>query len=91
MGMVRHTALRAVLLGTLTFTACGDSPQAPDPIPQPTAAPSPPPDTGRNNNAASGLYGLTLTIGSECTALPEAERTRKYSARLSETVRDVTS
>lgn len=79
--MVRHTALRAILLGTLAFASCSDGPPAPSPVP---ANPGPPPGTGGNSNPASGLYGLTLTIGPSCTILPEAERTRQYSARLAD-------
>jgi len=62
--------LSSILFGTLAAASCGGAPTL-------TAPPS-------NVNAASGLYGLTLTVGSECASLPEAERTRRYSARLSD-------
>lgn len=89
--MSRRIALFGILLSTLAVASCADSPQAPSPPPQSQASASPsppnpgaPPDTGKNSNPASGLYGLTLTIGPSCTILPEAKRTRQYSARLAD-------
>ena len=81
--------MRAVLFVSLVAAACsspqGTTPTS-NPVPNVPATPSTPtpPDKGANNNAASGLYALTLTIGPECTGVPESERTRKYSARLSD-------
>jgi hypothetical protein len=69
--MTRSLALGAVLLLTQAVASCGGS--------HPTS-PGRPPDV----NAASGLYGLTLTVGSDCASLPEEERTRQYTARLSD-------
>lgn len=71
-----------VLVGLLA--GCADMPAAPGPanaLPNVPAQPTPP-GPPSNINPASGLYDLTLTIGSECTGLPETERVRKYSARL---------
>ena len=84
--MNRTPAVRAVLFVALAAAACGGppGPTYPGPaVPGPPNAPTPA-DTGANTNAASGLYSLTLTIGAECTAVPESDRTRKYSARLSD-------
>jgi hypothetical protein len=85
--MNRSITARTVLFVSLAVAACG-GPQGPTPYPGPMVPGTPnsptPGDTGASNNAASGLYSLTLTIGAECTAVPESDRTRKYSARLSD-------
>jgi hypothetical protein len=85
----RRMTLRGILLGTLAVASCGEGLPAPSPVPErpPSVSPGPPspvppPNSGGNVNAASGLYGLTLTIGSQCTAVPEAEKIRRYTARL---------
>jgi hypothetical protein len=87
--MVLRTTFFSLVFGALVLAACDRPPQAPSPVtppqasipptvPPPTPAPTPPP-TG---SAIIGLYTLTLTIGSSCTAVPDNERTRKYTASI---------
>lgn len=86
--MTRRIAIYGILLGSFAITSCGGGPAAPSPVPErpPSASgppnPVPPANPGGNVNPASGVYGLTLTIGSECAAVPDAEKIRKYTARL---------
>jgi hypothetical protein len=70
------------MLGMLAVPACSGSPQAPAPVPQ-TGGPNPVPTPSPSpvNHPFDGTYALTIEIGSSCTAVPESERTRAYTAR----------
>ena len=79
--MTRWIALYVIALTIVTFAACDSHPQSPTPLtppavmPPPSAQPHPP-------GTLAGLYTLTLNIGSGCAAVPEAERTRTYTATI---------
>jgi hypothetical protein len=82
-------AIYGIVLGTVAFAACHSHPQAPTPLgpsratPSPSAQPAPGlPGTNPGNLPLVGLYTLTLHIGSGCALVPEAERTRKYTATI---------
>lgn len=74
---------RGVLIGVLTLPACGASLPAPGPLPQgaPTAPPAPAPTPPPADHRFAGTYTLTITIGPGCSAVPEPERLRTYTAR----------
>jgi len=83
--MIRLIAFYGIALGAVVFAACDSHPAAPTPlppqaIPPPSAPPNPAPP-GPSNSIA-GVYTLTLNIGSGCAVVPEAERTRKYTATI---------
>jgi hypothetical protein len=88
--MVVRIASFGLMLGGLLLCACDDAPQAPSPRPAPqattppTVSPTPPPPapSPRAGSVIAGSYSLTLTIDSSCSAVPEAERTRKYTASI---------
>ena len=93
--MLTQTRCSVLVLGTagvLALIACGGSPQAPTPLSAPQASPpataTPPvstPSLGQASaspSSSSGLYALTLDIGSGCPVVPEEQRIRKYLARL---------
>lgn len=80
----RRTALSAAAM-TLLLAVSGCGPDAVTPTmatpPVVTAVATPtPPATVDPRYPLSGEYSLTLELGSSCTALPEAERRRQYSA-----------
>jgi hypothetical protein len=73
-----------VLVAAVAVAACGGGPQAPAPLPAVGGVPSaPPPDPTPvpATHPFTGSYAMTLTIGSSCTVVPAAERTRQYTAR----------
>ncbi len=85
--MTRETGRYAIVIGTFALLACGSPPQVPTPVRGPqasapvTPAPPPPvPDPGAYPLA--GSYAVTLDIGTGCPVVPEAERSRKYSATI---------
>ncbi len=92
--MARRLAgsVMAWVLGPLVTMACGGSsdlalPMGPTPsIPSGTVSPPPGP-TGpvSSTHPLSGVYDLTLTLGDDCTAVPEVERTRRYTASIAYT------
>jgi hypothetical protein len=63
----------------VALVGCSGYPQAPNPIgpAQPVA-----PSTAQSiyPPVLNGVYALTLSVGSGCAVIPEAERTRKYTA-----------
>jgi hypothetical protein len=69
----------------VAVAACGGGPQMPAPLPiaggTPAAPPAPAPTPVPATHPYTGTYAMTLTIGSSCTVVPEAERTRAYTAR----------
>ena len=82
-------AIYGIMLGIVAFAACASNPQTPTPLgssrttPPPSAQPAPGlRGTDPGNNLLIGLYTLTLHIGSGCAVVPEAERTRKYTATI---------
>lgn len=77
--MTRQIAFYGIVLGIVALVACDGHPQAPTPFVPPQATPPP---TNPSRNPLVGLYTLTLNIGSGCAVLPEAERTRKYTATI---------
>jgi len=79
--MFRQVAFYGMMLGTLAFPACDEPPQAPTPF-VPPAASAPPSGLLNPSHPLAGRYTLTLDIGSQCAALPEAEKTRTYSAAI---------
>lgn len=71
----------AAVFCTIVLAACRTSqtPTSPGPqqsVPSPGTPGAPAPDNG----SAGIAYDMTLDIGSECAAVPEAERTRPYTA-----------
>ena len=74
-----------VLIAAVAVAACGGGPQMPAPLPiaggTPAAPPAPAPTPVPATHPYTGTYAMTLTIGSSCTVVPEAERTRAYTAR----------
>ena len=87
--MVRQIVFHVIVLGTLALAACNGHSQAPTPLasPQATAPPPAPPalPPPAGSNSIAGLYALTLTLGSQCGVVPDAERTRHYTARIDHT------
>ena len=75
-------AICGIVLGTVTFAACDSHPQAPTSLGPSQATPPTPGPPNPGNNPLIGLYTLTLDIGSGCAVVPEAERTRKYTATI---------
>jgi hypothetical protein len=74
-----------VLVAAVAVAGCGRGPQAPSPLPPaggpPSAPRAPDPTPVPATHPFTGTYAMTLTIGSSCTVVPEAERTRAYTAR----------
>jgi hypothetical protein len=74
----------AAAIGTM---GCDKTPTGPETDPlspqtgRPAAPPAPAPIPAPASHPFAGTYAATLTIGSSCTAVPEAERTRAYTAR----------
>jgi hypothetical protein len=82
--MTRQIAFYGIVLGAIAVASCGSNPQAPSPLPS-QAAPNPlPPGPNPGNNSAGPSYTLTLTIGAECAAVPDAHRVRTYTAKIDE-------
>ena len=78
--MIRKIAVNGIVFGTLVLAACdGRSMPAPTPVGPPTPGP---PGTNQNSDSITGLYTLTISIGSECAVVPEAARTRRYTAAI---------
>ena len=66
-----------ILLAWLMLSACGkDTP------------PSPTPPSQRPTEALLGSFSMTLNIGATCGVVPEADRTRTYSASVDSSVID---
>jgi hypothetical protein len=89
--MTRQIASYGVVFGMVALVACGGDPQAPTPLGPPPATPSTtqatppqptPPPTSPSSSSLAGLYTLTLNIGSGCDVVPEADRTRRYTASI---------
>ena len=86
--MTRQIAFYGIVLALLALVACDGHPPAPTPLgpSQVTSPPGAPPTAGPSgtnpNNPLIGVYLLTLDIGSGCAVVPEAERTRKYTATI---------
>ena len=90
--MARRVArsVMALVFGPMILMACDGSSNTPmltGPTPPPVGfAPSPAPGGPASNTyPLSGVYDLTLTLGSDCSAVPEPERTRAYTASISYT------
>ena len=83
--MTRTTGSLAAFVVTTVLAGCAPH-DAPTPVWALDAVPTPPPPIPGPtppdpvSGALAGSYALTLTIGSACDVLPEAERTRTYSA-----------
>ena len=77
--MTRQTAFYGIVLGMVALVACGGQPQAPTPLGPPPATPPP---ANPSTHPLVGSYSLTLNIGSGCAVIPEAERTRQYTAAI---------
>jgi len=86
--MTRQAALIGIVLGIMALLACDRHPQVPTRVVPPQATP---PGASANPGALGtdpsgrsivGSYTLTLDLGSGCAALPEAERTRRYTAAI---------
>lgn len=83
--MRRVLRLYLSVLGTLAFAACNGLPQAPTSMSQPQQtqpAPERPRTFQTTSDALVGSYTLTLSLGSTCNLVPEAERIRKYAASI---------
>ena len=88
--MTRQIAFYGIGLGIVALVACGNDPQAPTPLGPPPAAPPTtlgpalptPPPTSPSSSALVGSYTLTLDIRSGCDVVPEADRTRRYTASI---------
>ena len=79
----------AVLTVTALAACHGASPAPTDPsqptTPSPSGSPAPPTvlvPVPHSNSPLDGAFTLTLQIGSSCSALPDAERTRVYDASI---------
>jgi hypothetical protein len=79
--MGRRTAVLQALAGTMLFVGCQNQPQAPTPV-SPTQIQSQPPQPNPPPISIAGSYDMTLKLGSTCSVVPEAERTRTYTATL---------
>ena len=86
--VIRWIAFYGIMLA-VAFAACDSRPQSPTPVtpppasPPPSAQPSPmPPGTNPSSYLLAGSYTLTLDIGSGCPAIPDAERSRQYTATI---------
>jgi hypothetical protein len=78
-----------VLIGMMVIEGCGGQPQAPISQTAPTAVtptqPTPLQPQPDPAHPLVGSYVVTLQLGSTCTAVPEADRTRKYAASIAYT------
>ena len=83
-------SVMALVFGPMMGMACDGSSNTPmptGPTPPPVGfSPSPAPGGPASNTyPLSGVSDLTLTLGNDCSAVPELERTRAYTASISYT------
>ena len=75
----------SAILTVVALAACHSSsptptqPTPPTPSPSPSSPPVPVPNA---NDPLDGAFTLTLQIGSSCSAIPDAEKTRVYDASI---------
>jgi hypothetical protein len=73
------------VFGLAAMVACDESPQAPTTVQPPASSPAaaaPGPGVDPSGSAIVGSYTLTLDVGSGCAVVPQADRTRRYTARI---------
>jgi hypothetical protein len=80
---VRSNRLFPIVLSGVILNACTGHSQAPTPIDQRSSqgAPAPPPAPA-SSDPLVGSYALTLSLGSTCGAVPEGERTQRFTANV---------
>jgi hypothetical protein len=73
----------AVLTAVISFAACGGPPPPAGPTPSQSGSSSSPTFPVPNaNDPLDGTFTLTLQIGSSCSAIQDAEKTRVYEATI---------
>jgi hypothetical protein len=80
-----HRSPAAYVLICLTLAGCDSgrqTPTAPAQAATPPPAPPPPPGGNATDDRLVGRYTLTLDLGSECGAIPDAARVRRYTATI---------
>src|SRR5688572_29344755 len=82
-----HRSIGACILAFLTCAGCDGGEQTPvAPTQRQAETPSvilpPVPVTGATDDPLVGRYGLTLDLGSECAAIPDEARVRRYTATI---------
>jgi hypothetical protein len=86
--MSRQIGLGGIAL-LVAVTGCESShppPTAPNPPPTMMGSPIPtPPEPSAPTDSIVGRYKLDLTVGSECGAVPDAARSRTYTATIDST------
>jgi hypothetical protein len=87
--MTRQIAFFGTVLCLVALVGCDGHPPVPTALgpsqaTAPPGAPTPPGASGPSpySDPLAGEYSLTLSIGSGCAAVPEAEKTRTYSATI---------